>query len=326
VHLVTATTLWLLCLRANCYASVWQLCCYHAVNSGSYLMAHANFLWTGPAHYYGSGPPTPSENPAGHFAFTQSQLEQHLARAQNAQAYFSHPSSAVPSRASSPVLQQNSRGNMAAYARQQHAVQTPGPISAMQQQRRPSTQHMPYQQPQQQHQHQHQQPAPPGSAGGEPDTSSPPTITKITPGDGPYVGGTEVSIYGYNFTNGTQVMFGDKLATTVFYGPQALLATSPPSRPGGVNVTIVSPSGSHSLAGASYQSPPAGGSRQIFTYTDHNPRMMEMALRFMSHQQTGSQMQWNQLASQYANQFMSSNVSRAGIGGQQQGYDGGGGG
>ncbi|KAI7259132.1 hypothetical protein KC335_g11912, partial [Hortaea werneckii] len=137
----------------------------------------------------------------------------------------------------------------------------------------------------------------------------------------PYVGGTEVSIYGYNFTNGTQVLFGDKLAVTVFYGPQALLATSPPSRPGGVNVTLVPPNASQS---GQYQTPPSAN-RQIFTYTDHNPRMMEMALRYMSQQQTGNASGWGQLASQYATHFMNNNVGRAGIAGGQTGNVNGGG-
>ena len=279
---------------------------------GSYMTIPTN---NGPAQYYNSGPPTPSENQQNMFAggFTQAQLEQHMARSQNAQAYFSHPSSAVPSRASSPVLQQSvpGRSGIAAYARQ-HNVQNPGGQTLQQQARQP-----PQQQIQQQYQQQPMQ-AQPGlhqttGGGAEMDTSSPPTITKITPADGPYVGGTEVSIYGYNFTNGTQVLFGDKLAVTVFYGPQALLATSPPSRPGGVNVTLVPPNGPQQ-GNHTYQSPPSAN-RQIFTYTDHNPRMMEMALRYMSQQQTGSAAGWGQLASQYANSFMTGNVGRAGIGG-----------
>lgn len=248
----------------------------------------------GPAQYYGSGPPTPSENQQP-FPFSQSQIDQHLARAQNAQAYFSHPSSAVPSRSSSPVLQQQSRANMAAYAR--HPIQTPTNTNSMHGR-----------------QQAYQQQAAPGSSSGDSDNTSPATITKITPSEGPYLGGTEVSIYGYNFTNGTRVLFGDKVAATTYYGPQALLATSPPSRPGGVNVTLVPPNGQQSQ----YTSPPAN--RQIFTYTDINPRMMEMALRYMSQQQNGNQTQWNQMASHMATQFLSSNVGRAGIGGQ--GYDG----
>ncbi|KAK5118567.1 hypothetical protein LTR85_008032 [Meristemomyces frigidus] len=295
----------------------------------SYMTIPAN---NGPAQYYNSGPPTPSENYSGgggqHGGFTQSQIDQHLARSHNAQAYFSHPSSAVPSRAASPVLQQTRSGPMAAYARQQQQHhQHPPPIQTPTNQQ--SMQGLARQQPQQQQHgqyqmhHQHQQSASvsaSGSSSAEPvDNTSPPTITKITPADGPYLGGTDVAIYGYNFQNGMQVLFGEKVATTVYYGPQALLATSPPSRPGGVNVTLLPPNGQ---PGSSQYSPNATVNRQIFTYTDQNPKMMEMALRYMSQQQTGDQMRWNSLANQYANQYVSSNVGRAGIGGQQS-YEGG---
>nr|POF17616.1 protein spt23 [Quercus suber] len=216
----------------------------------------------GSAQYFGSGPPTPSTENA-QYAFNQAQLD-NLARAQNAQAYFSHPSSRVPSRASSPVLQ-TSRPNMAAYGR--HPIQTP--TNSMQ--ARPQGM---YGAPQ----------ASAAMAGAEIDQSrehlqGTPTITKITPTEGPTNGGTEVSIYGYNFTNGMQVMFGEQLATTVFYGNQALLATAPPSRPGGVNVTLVLPAGNSQYASPSSQ-------RQIFTYTQTNPRIMEMALRLLNQAQT----------------------------------------
>lgn len=250
---------------------------------------------SGPAQYYGSGPPTPNENMG--FNFNQSQID--MTRAQNAQAYFSHPSSAVPSRASSPVLQ-SSRPNMAAYARQpiQTTTNTQGrqaPVYGGQSNAQNTSGG------DQQQQQQDQQPPPP-------------TITKITPADGPVNGGTDVAIYGYNFTNGTQVMFGEQLATTVFYGPQALLATSPPSRPGGVNVTLVPPAGSN-------QFPSPATSRQVFTYTDTNPKMMEMALRFLSQQQTGNSVPWNQFTHQTATKYMQSNISPAGIhgGGQFEG-------
>lgn len=252
----------------------------------------------GATQYFGSGPPTPSteNNP---YAFNQAQLD-NLTRAQNAQAYFSHPSSRVPSRASSPVLQ-GSRANMAAYGR--NPIQTP--TNSIQ--GRPQGM---YGIPQ----------AYAGVAGGDLEQPreqlpGPPTITKITPAEGPMNGGTEVSIYGYNFTNGMQVMFGEQLATTVFYGTQALLATSPPSRPGGVNVTLIPPAGGSQHASPSSQ-------RQIFTYTQTNPRIMEMALRFLSQQQqTGNQTQWNQFSNDVANTF-GQTQGQTGMRGSS-GYDGG---
>ncbi|KAH9843454.1 Protein MGA2 [Teratosphaeria destructans] len=270
----------------------------------SYMTIPAN---NGPANYYASGPPTPSENQQS-FQITQAQID-HITRERNAQAYFSHPSSAVPSRSGSPVLQQQSRPNMTAYARQPQAIQTPtnsipgrGPMSQQQQQHA----HSMYQQQQRQ---QHQTtPAP------ETDNSTASIITKITPTEGPSVGGTEVSIFGYNFQPDSRVVFGDREATTTYYGPTALLATSPPSRPGGVNVTLMPPLGQQGLQ---YASPPAN--RQIFTYTDKDPRMMELALRYLSQQQSGNSMGWNQMANQLANQYVSNNIGRAGIGGQHQG-------
>nr|POF11476.1 protein spt23 [Quercus suber] len=237
----------------------------------------------GSAQYFGSGPPTPSTEHA-QYAFTQAQLD-NITRAQNAQAYFSHPSSRVPSRAASPVLQA-SRPNMAAYGR--HPIQTP--TNSMQ--GRPQGM---YGAPQ----------AATAMANSEVDQSrdqiqGTPTITKITPAEGPTNGGTEVSIYGYNFTNGMQVMFGEQLATTVFYGNQALLATAPPSRPGGVHVTLVLPSGNN-------QYPSPSSQRQIFTYTQTNPRVMEMAMRLLNQAQSDGSLhgftnpnQFNDAASQFA--------------------------
>ena len=265
---------------------------------GSYMTIPTN---SGPAQYYGSGPPTPSENAP--FAFHQPQID--MARAQNAQAYFSHPSSAVPSRANSPVLS-HSRPNMAAYARQPQPVQTA--TNSMQ-----GRQAMYAQQLQQAQQAQQAALMGPGSTSTEGETQGPPTITKITPCEGPVSGGTEVSIYGYNFTNGMQVRFGEQIAVTVFYGAQALLATSPPSRQGGVNVSLVLPGVNEGYT--------ASSNRQLFTYKDTDPRMMEMALRMLSQQQNGNQVSWNHFANQAANSYLQKNIGQAGIRGQ--GYEGG---
>lgn len=258
---------------------------YNSAGEPSYMAVPNNAAQAG---YYGSGPPTPANETTQYF--NQAQID--MARSQNAAAYFSHPSSAVPSRANSPVLQTN-RPSMTNYGRQ--PIQTP--TNSIQGRQAvyggQVTQGLTIQ---------------------DQDRTSPPTITKITPPEGPVSGGTEVSIYGYNFTNGTQVMFGDQLATTVFYGPQALLATAPPSRPGGVNVTLVP------LAGNSMQFVNPTTSRQVFTYMDTNPRMMEMALRFLSQQQTGSQMPWNQFTNQVATKFMQSGMNAGNM--RAPGFDG----
>jgi len=253
------------------------------------------------AQYFGSGPSTPNET-AHAFNFSQAQLD-NMTRAQNASAYFSHPSSAVPSRASSPVLQQ-SRPGMAAYARQ--------PIQTPTNSRQP---------PQHVYAGAGQQTAM-RSAGVEEAGHPPATIVKITPAEGPSTGGTEVSIYGYNFTNGTQVQFGDQLATTVYYGPQALLATSPPSRAGGVDVTLVPPQQGNNRQYTSPPPMPSAGQRMIFTYTDTNPRLMEMALRYLSQKHNGGQMSWNRFTNDVANQYLKNNIGQAGI--HPHSYGGGG--
>ena len=59
-------------------------------------------------------------------------------------------------------------------------------------------------------------------------------------------------------------------------------------------------------------------SNPMFTYTDTNPQMMEMALRFLSQQQTGDSGRWIQYTNEVANQFMQTSISPAGI--QGQGY------
>lgn len=241
----------------------------------------------GPAQYYGSGPPTPANEQAP-FNFGQPhQLD--IARAQNASAYFSHPSSAVPSRSNSPVLQQR---------QYRQPIQT-------------STNHV--SRPSQQMYG--------GQAGpGAPtvhDPTSTPTITKITPSEGPVSGGTEVSIFGYNFTHGIQVFFGNTLAAATFYGTQCILAISPPGQRGQVQVRLANSAGT-----VQYASPQTSTTTHpIFTYTDTNARMMEMALRFLSQQQTGDSSRWVQYTNEVANQFMQTSISPAGI--PNQGFDGG---
>ncbi|TKA62170.1 hypothetical protein B0A55_13086, partial [Friedmanniomyces simplex] len=249
----------------------------------------------GAQQFFGSGPPTPSENQQPHFTQAHlAHLDQAITRSQHDNhAYFSHPSSAVPSRSSSPVLQQ-SRPNMAAYAR--HPIQTP--TNTMQARQAPYQQHHQQQHHHSQHQHpQYQQPQQQQSAMSNPSSSSDPepvsapAITEMTVTEGPVSGGTKVGIFGYNFVNGMTVLFGDKIAAATFYGPQALCATAPPSRPGGVNVTLVPPQqqgvGSQGLGSQYVQ---ATAERRIFTYRD--PRaFVEMMVRAAGGQQPQQQLQ-----------------------------------
>jgi hypothetical protein len=247
----------------------------------------------GPAQYISSGPPTPAENVP--FAFNQQNPgpPRRDAPPSIPDYYQSLPGSRVGSRAPSPVAA--SRANLAAYARQQMAPSQPPPRAQAYAQ---------------------QQAGPvPGSSGSDADTSVLPMIHKLTPSEGPTTGGTEVSIYGRNFTAGCLVYFGEQPATGLtFYGDQSLLCVTPPGRLGAVHVTIVQ-------AGSVPQYSPSQTSRPIFNYKNSNERMMEMALRFISQQHTGNVNGWFQMAQHNANQFMSQqNVSRGGVG---PGYDGG---
>lgn len=230
---------------------------------------------SGPAQYFGSGPPTPSEN--GPFTFSQPQVD--LSRVPSNQAYFSHPSSAVPSRASSPVLQQT-RANMAAYARQQ-PIQTPtntiGARFVGQQ-------------------------ALPGSSGNDSNQGPFPTINRITPNEGPIAGGTEVAVFGDNMVMGVQVMFGDLYAPTQYISPTSIVAIAPPGRAGSVPLALAPPPGCGPY--------PTPSSRTIFRYTAYNEEMMVMALKFLSEQQYGNPDAWQTLAQSSATSFVQSRVNR----------------
>jgi hypothetical protein len=230
----------------------------------------------GPAQYFGSGPPTPSES--GPFNFSQPQVD--LSRIPNNQAYFSHPSSAVPSRASSPVLQQT-RANMAAYARQ-HPIQTPTNTVGQRQQQMYG-----------------------GQASPEAHPGPYPSITRITPNEGPVTGGTEIAVFGDNFVNGIQIQFGDQISATQVLSSTSLITISPPGRAGSVHLTILSP------AGMAPYPPPSG--KAIFRYSQYNEDMMIMALKFLSEQQYGQSENWQSLAQQSATSFVQSRVNRAGL-------------
>lgn len=108
-------------------------------------------------------------------------------------------------------------------------------------------------------------------------------------------------------------MFGEQIATTVFYGTQALLATAPPSRPGGVNVTLMMPQGGTNAY--------ASQSRQLYTYKETDPRMMEFALRQLHQSLTEGRVPLQQFSTQMASKYLQANVAQAGI--QGHGYEGG---
>ncbi|EME47647.1 hypothetical protein DOTSEDRAFT_69563 [Dothistroma septosporum NZE10] len=241
----------------------------------------------GPAQYYNSGPPTPNES--GPFNFSQPQVD--LSQMPANQAYFSHPSSAVPSRSSSPVM--NSRGNMAAYARQQ-PIQTPTnsinarPQSIFANQAR-------------------------AGAGGDQASPGPaPMVQRTIPSEGSVAGGNEVAILGEGFAPGMQVAFGDQIAQTSFLSSTGLSAIAPANRPGSVFVTVVPPHGQPRYLEQS--------SNPVYKYTQSNEDVMVMALKQLSEQHFGQSDGWQAFAQQNAASYMQQRVGRADTGFQQQGY------
>ncbi|HME70548.1 MAG TPA: IPT/TIG domain-containing protein [Myxococcota bacterium] len=70
-------------------------------------------------------------------------------------------------------------------------------------------------------------------------SSSPLTVTAISPSSGPTVGGTEVTLTGTYFTPGATVSFGGRAATNaILRGPTSITATTPPGLAGPVDVVV----------------------------------------------------------------------------------------
>ena len=78
-----------------------------------------------------------------------------------------------------------------------------------------------------------------------PEPPVPPTVTGVSPADGPAAGGTLVVVSGDGFATGATVKFGNTLATAVnVAAPTVLTAVSPAGAPGTVTgVTVTNPSG-----------------------------------------------------------------------------------
>jgi len=71
-----------------------------------------------------------------------------------------------------------------------------------------------------------------------------PTVTQVTPNQGPENGGTTVTITGDNFTDGATVRFGNELAPyTAWVSSTELTALTPPHAIGLVDVTVTNPNG-----------------------------------------------------------------------------------
>jgi hypothetical protein len=256
-------------------------------------------------NFFSSGPPTPSETNA-YFGIGQAQIDASYPASN--QAMFSQPSSAVPSRASSPVLHQN-RGNMAAYNRQ-HPIQTS--TNSITAGRYPSYTH-----------------SSSNSASGDllllnnnkqrPATGV--SILHLTPDHGPTTGGNEIAILGEHFVPGMRILFGDQAASSVkFLSPTSLLVHVPASPvPGPVDVTFSTPPTPSSSTTTTTKS--------SYRYADPTPpprdEMLIMALKFLATERLGAADQWQAFARACANKFLQQQVVPAGLGAQtypQQGY------
>ncbi|WP_033408949.1 Ig-like domain-containing protein [Rudaea cellulosilytica] len=88
-----------------------------------------------------------------------------------------------------------------------------------------------------------------------------PTVTAVSPPNGPTAGGTVVTITGANFTGATAVRFGATPATTFTVNlPTQITATAPAGSSGTVDVTVTTPSGTSPTGPAdkfAYFGPPA---------------------------------------------------------------------
>ena len=77
-----------------------------------------------------------------------------------------------------------------------------------------------------------------------------PSLTDVSPNEGPATGGQSVTLTGTNFRSGMQVRFGGTVATLGSVHPSGTLATvtTPAHAAGAVNVSVMTPGGSTTLA------------------------------------------------------------------------------
>jgi hypothetical protein len=78
----------------------------------------------------------------------------------------------------------------------------------------------------------------------------PPTVTLITPNNGPIGGGTSVTITGANFIGATAVKFGSTATTFTISSGTQITANSPAGSAGIVDVTVMTPGGTSATSAA----------------------------------------------------------------------------
>jgi hypothetical protein len=130
-----------------------------------------------------------------------------------------------------------------------------------------------------------------------------PTVTSVTPNQGPKAGGTEVTIAGTNFTGANKVEFGEGKPATSFtvVSATSIRATSPPMvKAGSVHVTVTTSEGGTSTKTTAdlftyvpapavtkvepSEGPEAGGETVTITGTNLTGAT---AVKFASHEATG---------------------------------------
>ncbi|KAM5341256.1 hypothetical protein ACJ41O_015365 [Fusarium nematophilum] len=123
-------------------------------------------------------------------------------------------------------------------------------------------------------------------------TRAPPIIHKISPNEGPKIGGIEVGVLGTAFFQGLEVWFGDqKATTTTFWGESSLVCLLPPLPVAGpVAVTF-----KHNPVAA--QSSPMGQHPPTFKYIDDTEdKLMRAVLSVLSHKISGQMVNVSDLA------------------------------
>ncbi len=100
-----------------------------------------------------------------------------------------------------------------------------------------------------------------------------PTVSSVSPNNGPVAGGTAVTITGTNFASGATVKFGTVAATNVVVvSSTSITATSPAGSAGAVTVTVTVNGQSGSLAnGFTYNAAVAIGFAQVASATPQSP-------------------------------------------------------
>ncbi|MET9470838.1 MULTISPECIES: IPT/TIG domain-containing protein [unclassified Streptomyces] len=107
-----------------------------------------------------------------------------------------------------------------------------------------------------------------------------PTLTGVSPGQGPTAGGTTVTLTGTNLLNATNVRFGATAAAFSVVSATQITAISPPGSTGFAQITVITPGGTGGGAAFQYvalptltdlspdQGPPTGGTTVTLTGTN----------------------------------------------------------